>query len=109
MSAWILLGSLAMEDESWEEIDAGQILVPAGMPAVAQIPIPNSGGLTLSFWTNARSHVNPSVYQDVRLALQQLGLRDAAVPGRPLSTGTIFNPVERVSLDALPVNEPAEQ
>ena len=84
------IGTMPMEDEDWTLIDSGQILVPVGMPTMAQIPVPNSGGLTISFWTNASSHANPSVFQDIRLALQEMGIANAEIPGKPLTTSTIF-------------------
>lgn len=79
-----------MAEEDWELIEQGQILVPAGMPTVAQIPIPNSGGLTLSFWTNSSRFGNPTIYQDVLLALEQVGIRTPDGTTRGLSTSTIF-------------------
>lgn len=79
-----------MADEDWEPLESGQILVPAAMPAIAQIPIPGTGGLALSLRTNSTRFGNPSLYQDVLLAMEQLGIRTPDGTTKGLSTSTLF-------------------
>ncbi|MEL6478409.1 MAG: hypothetical protein AAFR17_13865 [Pseudomonadota bacterium] len=79
-----------MEEDDWEAVEAGQILVPAGMPSVAQIPIPGSGGLTISFRTRGGRFVNPTLAQDFATVLEQFGLRSPTRPAPGVSTSTLF-------------------